>query len=136
MSPLEVRLRSARRHQWRTFREPLAVVRATRPDEVVRCLAEADRAVRSDGCYAAGFVAYEAASAFRLPTHTAGPDGLPLVCLGLFHPDTVTSERALPAGGAYRTGQWRPSIDPAAYAAAIARIKGHIESGDTYQIDF
>jgi para-aminobenzoate synthetase / 4-amino-4-deoxychorismate lyase len=134
--PLEVRLRRASRHEWRTFREPLAVVCATRPDEVARCLAEADRAVRSDGCYAAGFVAYEAASAFSLPTHAPAPDGLPLVCFGLFHPDTVTSERALPAGGGYRAGEWRPSIDPAGYAAAMGRIKGHIESGDTYQINF
>jgi para-aminobenzoate synthetase / 4-amino-4-deoxychorismate lyase len=134
--PFEVRLRNARGREWRTFREPLAVVHATRPDEVAQCLAEADRAVRSDGCYAAGFVGYEAAAAFGLPTHAPRPDGLPLVCLGLFHPDKVTSERALPAGGAYRAGEWRPSIDPAAYAAAIDRIKSHIESGDTYQINF
>ena len=136
MSPLEVRLRRASRHEWRTFREPLAVLRATRPDEVARCLAEADRAVRSDGCYAAGFVAYEAASAFSLPTHAPTPEGLPLVCFGLFHPDTVTSEHALPAGGGYRAGEWRSSIDPAAYAVAMDRVKGHIESGDTYQINF
>jgi para-aminobenzoate synthetase/4-amino-4-deoxychorismate lyase len=136
VSPLEVRLRSARGREWRTFREPVAVLRATRPDDVARCLAEIDRAVRSDGCYAAGFVGYEAAAAFGLPTHTPSPDGLPLVCFGLFHPDTVTSERALPAGGAYHTGQWRASIDPAAYAAAIRRIKSRIESGDTYQINF
>jgi len=136
VSPLEVRLRRASRHEWRTFREPLAVLRATRPDEVARCLAEADRAVRSDGYYAAGFVAYEAASAFSLPTQAPTPDSLPLVCFGLFHPDTVTSERALPAGGGYRAGEWRSSIDPAAYAAAMDRIKGHIESGDTYQINF
>ena len=136
MSLLEVRLRSARRREWRTFREPLAVVRATRPEEVARCLAEADRAVRRDGCYAAGFVSYEAAAAFGLPTRTARPDGLPLVCFGLFHPGTVTTERALPVGGAYHTGQWGASIDPAEYAAAIRRIKSHIESGDTYQINF
>ena len=136
MSLLEVRLRSARRPEWRTFREPLAVVRATRPEEVARCLAEADRAVRRDGCYAAGFVGYEAAAAFGLPTHPASPDGLPLVCFGLFHPDSVTSERVLPAGGAYHTGEWRASIDHAEYVSAIRRIKSRIESGDTYQINF
>ena len=136
MRPFEVRLRTARGREWRTFREPVRVVRAVRVDEVARCLAEVDRAVRREGCYAAGFVGYEAAAAFGLPTGTLSPDGLPLACFGLFHPDSVTSERALPAGGAYHTGPWRASMDRAAYAEAIGRIKARIESGDTYQISF
>ena len=133
MRPFEVRLRTARGREWRTFREPVRVVRAVRVDEVARCLAEVDRAVRRDGCYAAGFVGYEAAAAFGLPTGTLSPDGLPLACFGLFHPDSVTSERALPAGGAYHTGPWRASMDRAAYAEAIGRIKTRTESGDTYK---
>ncbi len=136
VSHLEVRLRTARGREWRTFREPIAVLRAARPDEVVQCLADVDHAVMHDGCYAAGFVAYEAAAAFGLPTRTPKPDSLPLVCFGVFQPDSVTSERALPAGGAYESGPWRPSIDRAAYAEAIHRIKTRIESGDTYQINF
>jgi para-aminobenzoate synthetase/4-amino-4-deoxychorismate lyase len=134
--PFEVRLRTARGREWRTFREPVRVVRAVRVDEVAPCLAEVDRAVRRDGCYAAGFVGYEAAAAFGLPTGTLSPDGLPLACFGLFHPDSVTSERALPAGGTYHTGPWRASMARAAYAEAIGRIKARIESGDTYQISF
>ena len=136
MRPFEVRLRTARGREWRTFREPVAVVCAVRVDEVARCLAEVDRAVKHDGCYAAGFVGYEAAAAFGLPTGTPSPNGLPLASFGLFHPDSVTSKRALPAGGAYHTGPWRASIDRAAYTAAIGRIKSRIESGDTYQINF
>ena len=138
MNPFEVRLRSARGREWRTFRDPIGVLRATRADEVVQCLRDVDRAVRRDGCYAAGFVTYEAAAAFGLPTQDASPDdaGLPLVCFGLFAPDSVAPERSLPAGGSYQTGEWQPSIDDAAYADAIRRIKTRIEAGDTYQINF
>lgn len=136
MIRFDVRLRTARGREWRTFRDPALVLRALRADEVIPCLSEVDRAVREDGCYAAGFVGYEAASAFGLAAHSPVDHGLPLVCFGLFHPDSVTSERALPAGGAYDTGAWRASIDRDAYRNAIRRIKVRIEAGDTYQINF
>ena len=112
------------------------VLSASRAEEVVHCLSQVDRAVREDGCYAAGYVAYEAASAFGLAAHVPVDDGLPLVCFGLFHPDCVTSERILPAAGSHATGAWRASIDRAAYTDAIRRIKARIEAGDTYQINF
>jgi hypothetical protein len=107
VSPFEILLRTARGREWRAFREPLAIIRATRPEEVAACLAEADRAVKNDGCYAAGYVAYEAAAAFGLPTHAPRADGPPLVCFGLFEPDSVTSQRALRTGGSYSTGAER-----------------------------
>lgn len=133
MNPFEVRLRTERGREWRTFRDPTAVLRATRAKEVAGCLAEVDRAVRDDGCYAAGFVTYEAAGAFGLPVHESAPNGLPLVCFGLFKPDSVGAERTLPAAGAYGAEEWRASIDRATYAESIRRIKTHIEVGDTRQ---
>jgi para-aminobenzoate synthetase/4-amino-4-deoxychorismate lyase len=132
----EVRLRTVRGREWRTFRDPIGILRATRPDEVDGLLADVDRAVCRDGCYAAGFVTYEAAAAFGLPTHERTADGLPLACFGLFRPDSVTSERTLPADRTYDAGEWRPSVDFAGYAGAIHRIKARIEAGDTYQINF
>ena len=91
--------------------------------------------MRNDGCYAAGYVAYEAAAAFGLPTHAPRADGPPLVCFGLFEPDSVTSQRALRTGGSYSTGAWHSSIDRAAYVDAIRAIKARIEAGDTCQIN-
>jgi para-aminobenzoate synthetase/4-amino-4-deoxychorismate lyase len=132
----EVRLRTARGREWRTFRDPARVLRASRADDVAHCLSEVDRAVRDEGCYAAGFVGYEAASAFGLAAHSPIRNGLPLVCFGLFHPDSITSERTLPADGSYATGPWRASLDRDGYRNAIRRIKARIEAGDTYQINF
>jgi para-aminobenzoate synthetase/4-amino-4-deoxychorismate lyase len=128
-------LRTARGREWRTFREPVAIIRATRPEEVSACLAEADRAVTNDGCYAAGYVAYGAAAAFGLPAHAPRAEGPPLVCFGLFEPDSVSSQRVLRSGGPYSTGPWRSSIDRAAYVDASRAIKARIEAGDTYQIN-
>lgn len=118
------------------FRDPVRVLRATTPDEVSACLADVDLAVRRDGCYAAGFVTYEAAAAFGLPTCERPADGLPLVCFGLYTTDGITSPAPLTPEGAYDVGDWRPTLDAEGYALAIARIKARIEAGDTYQINF
>lgn len=131
----EVRLRGGRQGEWRIFREPTRVVQAIDASAVAECLAEVERAVRDEGCYAAGYVTYEAAAAFGLPAHDRDSDGLPLACFGLFSPRSVEHVR-LRAPGSYRAGPWQPSLDRDAYAAAIDRIKQLIEAGDTYQINF
>src|SRR5688500_7362315 len=116
---LEVILRSPWAGPWRAFRDPLAVLTATRADDVRTCLEEVDRAVARDGCYAAGFVTYEAAAGFGLPVHPPQSDGLPLVCFGLYAPDRVTSQPRPRPAGPYETGPWIPSIDRAAYVDAV-----------------
>ena len=119
---------------WRRFRNPVRVVTASRVDEVRAALADVERMVRG-GLYAAGFVAYEAAGAFDLPVKAAS-SSLPLVCFGLFPPDSVETLGRFRATGRAEVGQWQPSIDHDAYLRAIAAIKERIEAGDTYQINF
>jgi para-aminobenzoate synthetase / 4-amino-4-deoxychorismate lyase len=120
---------------WRAFRGPSAVITAWRPDEVRPCLEAIERAVHDDGLYAAGFVTYEAAAAFGLPTRESAPEGLPLVAFGLFPSSHVTFQgrpRPIAAG---RAGPWTPSITHDAYLRAVERIKTEIEAGNTYQIN-
>lgn len=127
-------LRTPRGGPWRTFHDPVSVVRAERAADLAPCLARVEEAVRRDGLYAAGFVTYEAAAAYGLPAHA--PGNLPLAWFGLFPPDRVGTLPHLPATSDYRVGEWRPSIDRPAYAAALRRVKARIEAGDTYQINF
>ena len=134
MTRFDVIIRTPRGGPWRTFHGPVAVLRAERPDDVADCLANVHEAVHRDGVYAAGFVTYEAAAAFGLATHPGGP--LPLAWFGLFPPDRVGTIPHLPATSDYHAGEWRPSIDRAAYGVALAQIKARIEAGDTYQINF
>jgi len=66
------------------FPPPHQVLTATRPAEVVPVLAEVDRATR-DGCWAFGYVGYEAAGGLddRLVSHPPSAEGPPLVWFGL-----------------------------------------------------
>jgi para-aminobenzoate synthetase/4-amino-4-deoxychorismate lyase len=134
--PFDVVLRTPRNGPWRAFRNPVAVVRATRPTDVIECLAEVDRFVRVERCYAAGFVTYEAAGAFGLPVQPTAEDAIPLVCFGIYPPDRVISHARLQPAGPHIIGEWQPTVDHASYLQAIDRIKSRIEAGETYQINF
>lgn len=130
----QVTLRTPWAGPWRRFREPVAVVSARDAGEVRGALQDADTAVR-DGLYVAGFVTYEAASAFGLPVQT-GPVDLPLVQFGVFTPDTVERLPRFPAHGDCQAGPWEPTVDHAGYLQAIGAIKDAIARGDTYQINY
>jgi para-aminobenzoate synthetase/4-amino-4-deoxychorismate lyase len=130
----QVTLRTPWAGPWRRFREPVAVVSARDAGAVRGALQDTDAAVR-DGLYVAGFVAYEAASAFGLPVQPGSPD-LPLVQFGFFTPDTVERLPRFPAHGDCQAGPWTPTVDHAGYLQAIAAIKDAIARGDTYQINY
>ncbi|MEO5896239.1 MAG: aminodeoxychorismate synthase component I [Vicinamibacterales bacterium] len=132
--PFEAVLRTPFGGPWRRFASPLRVVRSSSTGDVASALGEVDEAVRS-GLYAAGFVTYEAASAFGLAGKSPASE-LPLVCFGLFSPDNVETLARFPVGGEAAVGAWTPSVDHDTYRAAVATIKGRIEAGDTYQINY
>ena len=130
----EIVLRTPWAGPWRWFSDPAAVIRAHERNEVRDALHAVDDAVRR-GRYAAGFVTYEAASAFGLSTGPPAP-GLPLLAFGLFDPENVDTLERLPSTGAATIGGWTPSLDHGAYLDAIDAIKAYIEAGDTYQVNF
>lgn len=115
---------------------------ATRPEEVLPVLRAVDAATAA-GCWAAGFVSYEAAAGLRpgLPTRqlVAGEPfaELPLVWFGLFAgPEPgAGGPAARPAGGrrGYALAPWRPDPGPAAYRRMFDLVQDRIAAGDTYQ---
>ena len=115
------------------FRHPETILTAWRVEDVRACLEEADAAAQA-GAYAVGFVAYEAAGAFGLPTRAPAP-GLPLVYLAIFRgpPAPVGAPSADPSATPLA---WAPTIDRDDYESAIQRIKDYIADGDTYQLNF
>ena len=137
MSDFPVLLRTQGERGWRSFSNPTHVFVARTSEDVVSCLEDVQRAVRQSGCWAAGFVVYEAAGAFGLPVAVAArPSSLPLVWLGIFPPDHVTLRERLDPGSGYSAGRWQPSIDKARYLTAVHAIKARIAAGDTYQINY
>ncbi|MGB3613267.1 MAG: aminodeoxychorismate synthase component I [Elainellaceae cyanobacterium] len=131
----------ALQRQWLRFSQPTAVVTANHPSAIASALDAVQRQV-DRGKYAAGFVAYEAASGCdpTLKTHPstwqrnqAGSGDFPLLWFGIYgHPSVVS----LPDAPQFSALQWRPSISEADYQQAIADIKTQIAQGNTYQVNF
>ncbi len=117
---------------------PVEVIEAHRREEVLPALRRIEAAAEG-GLWAAGFVAYEAASALdpdltvRVRRASDPFETLPLVWFATF--EGVEAD-PLPQGGATSPlGSWGPSVDRAAYDAAIDRIREHIAAGNSYQVN-
>ncbi|HVS02089.1 MAG TPA: chorismate-binding protein, partial [Thermoanaerobaculia bacterium] len=124
---------------WLLFSAPAAELWARCPAEVPALLAEVEEAAAA-GLWAVGFVAYEAAPGFDAALRVRPPGGAPLAGFALFSPPHRA--RRLPAGGGARRGSrggehpWLASDDSRSHAAAVARIRGAIACGDTYQVNY
>ncbi|HET7929566.1 MAG TPA: aminodeoxychorismate synthase component I [Actinomycetota bacterium] len=128
----------------RSFRlaEPVGVIEARRPGELAGAIDAAGSAA-ARGLWAAGFVAYEAATGLdpELSVHVRSPDDpfaeLPLAWFALFErkEDVPPLEpgRLEPPGST--DSPWRPSVDRATYDAAVERIRELIAAGHTYQVN-
>ena len=119
--------------QRRCFRRPVRAYETCNPAEVRALLAEIDAHVH-DGQYAAGYLAYEAASAFDPALMTHSPTEFPILWFGIYSPPEegeahVQDER-------YAFGSWEPAVTEAAYRDSVSRIREWIASGDTYQVNY
>ncbi|MDH4113604.1 MAG: aminodeoxychorismate synthase component I [Actinomycetota bacterium] len=123
------------------FVGPVGVLEALRPDEVVGAIAAAEAAT-ARGLWVAGFVSYEAARGLDpamevLQRRADDPFArLPLAWFAMFEERERT---VLPEpnddGTKADEDSWRPSIERAAYDAAIGSIREHIAAGETYQVN-
>ena len=135
--------------EWLHFTKPYRMITAERLDEVLPALHEVEHLSQTNQWYAAGFLSYEAASAFdpALQTHTstsfletpssrrsARINEIPYLWFGLYpKPHRI----ALPKpAGKQPSLNWHPTTDCETYHAAIARIKDHIAEGRTYQVNY
>ncbi|HSW40571.1 MAG TPA: chorismate-binding protein, partial [Acidobacteriota bacterium] len=128
-------LHDAAAGKWLHFTSPFEVVVAGAVSEVVPSLRRIEDLVERYGWHAAGFISYEASSAFDGALRTHEPGDFPLLWFGLFG---KPEEMNLPAPdvSAYSLETMTPSIGRNDYDAAIRRIKEYIRSGDTYQVNY
>ena len=122
-------------HEWLTFREPQLVLQADTPGAVRRTLADVEQLTRDRGLHAVGFLAYEAGAAFGLPI-AGEPVDVPFAWFALFDPTSVTVAGRPMATGEYTLGALLPSRSRDEFEQAFSRIKAHIASGDTYQVNY
>ena len=113
------------------FDQPVDVLTTTELEKVPSILEKVQDAANS-GYYAAGYVSYEAAPAFD-KAFTAQPSKMPLIWFGLYE---SAGEIAPIAEEEYELSEWVPSIGRDRYTEAISAIKGRIENGDTYQVNY
>ncbi|CAK7192975.1 Isochorismate synthase MenF [Commensalibacter sp. Nvir] len=115
------------------FDRPSKIIKTHCLSEVIRCLSQVEMLV-NQGSYAAGFIAYEAASAFQkcLQTHVKGE--LPLLWFALF--DKVTKFPSVSVQNNIKFANWEPNVGWEEYQQNIAAIKNYIAEGHTYQVNY
>ncbi len=125
---------------WRRFSDPVRTLRAESAAEVRPALDEIESATQK-GLYAAGFLSYEAASAFDAALVTRPAGALPLLWFGIYETcEFVELPRPLrpPDGSrpADAAPQWEPSLTLDEHRSSVDRIRERIALGDTYQVNF
>jgi para-aminobenzoate synthetase/4-amino-4-deoxychorismate lyase len=118
---------------WR-FGGYVETVSAGRSHEVIEVLERVERAA-ADGLYAAGFVAYEAASALNPDLPALPPvEGLPLAWFALFRERSVVEAGAgVPFADAEVALEPQKSMET--YAEDVKRLRSYIAGGDCYQVN-
>jgi para-aminobenzoate synthetase / 4-amino-4-deoxychorismate lyase len=135
--------------EWLHFAIPHQILMAKSLKEVLPALHEMERLVESNNWYAAGFLSYEAASAFEhgLRTHASttrlneyssihstSTDDFPYLWFGLYpRPRVVTMPKPVQPK---ETLNWQPNVNRETYNEAITQIKNHIAKGRTYQVNY
>ncbi|HET9908145.1 MAG TPA: aminodeoxychorismate synthase component I [Anaerolineales bacterium] len=135
---------------WLHFANPHRVILAQKQDEVIPALLEIERLTQDNDWHAAGFVSYEAASAFDLALRTRASDAppdenlplrpidgdFPLLWFGLYSAPEWISEIGDPHDNSTSRLNWKPTIDRETYNKAIEQIRSHIADGRTYQVNY
>jgi para-aminobenzoate synthetase / 4-amino-4-deoxychorismate lyase len=128
-------LHDAAKAKWLRFNNPFQIVAANRQEEVIPSLAKIESLVNEHGWYAAGFLSYEASSAFDDALCANARGDFPLLWFGLY-PAPDEFQLPIPNFQAYSLAKPIPSLKQEEYDRAIQCIKDYIKSGDTYQVNF
>ena len=121
---------------WWQFENASEIVVIDRIDAVLPALRRIEERVNSEGWWAAGFISYEAGSAFDPSIQVRAPGIWPLLWMGLYpHPQHVAypMQSAAESTQAY---QWQASVSRQQHKQAIDTIRALISTGDTYQVNY
>lgn len=117
------------------FSRPLQILTARSPEEVAGVIQRAEQAAR-DGCWVAGFIAYESAPAFdrSLQVRQAPADSIhPLVCFAIFdQPEEATG--LIP--GDFSCAPWTMDTNREQVDDVIGQIRQDIVDGKYYQVNY
>jgi para-aminobenzoate synthetase/4-amino-4-deoxychorismate lyase len=118
---------------WLRFSDPLEEIEIHAPDKVLPALEYIEQRVEKEGLFAAGFVSYEAASAFDDALQTHAPGEFPLLRFGLF---AAAEQIDLPTpAGEPDIPDWQPQETADKFAGKVDKIRAAIARGETYQVN-
>ena len=131
-------------NEWLHFAEPNQIIVAHKLEDVLPAFREMEKLVNVTDWHAAGFISYEAASAFdpalrtKAVVQTENSRGkgaeLPFLWFGLYQSPRVIT---LPQPEHPKEIlNWRPTVDRDTYNTAIDQIREHIAEGRTYQVNY
>jgi para-aminobenzoate synthetase/4-amino-4-deoxychorismate lyase len=128
----------AANQRWLYFSDPVKIFSTTETDQVKRVLSDVEYECRHNGLYAAGYLGYEAASAFDSAFSVKPGGDFPLIWFGIYENartvpfpeiDSVKNEIMEPLG-------WNLLLTEEEYRRSVDRVKNYIHDGDTYQVNY
>jgi para-aminobenzoate synthetase/4-amino-4-deoxychorismate lyase len=128
-------IHNAKLKHWLCFQNPDQIIIADSVDQVVPKLQLVNDLISKYQMYAAGFISYEASTAFDAVLKTHSPSSFPLLWFGLYKKPEIIDLPKPTLSTEYQLN-WTPSISEAEYHQAITKIKEYIALGDTYQVNY
>lgn len=117
-----------------SFCHPLTIIQTHQLDQVIDCFNQLQQAI-DQGYYVAGYVAYEAASAF-IPYLTTHPKGdMPLLWFGVFE-KPIEKPHNLFQQQLSSPQNWQIDTPTHQYQQAIQYIHNEIGKGNVYQVNY
>ncbi len=124
-------IHDAQSQTWLDFRDPVAILIAHTPKQVLSLLETLQQQIDQHHLYAAGFLSYEASCAFD-PGFAVKTTPFPLAWFGLYlKPEAIK----LPPPSPSQSLHWTPSITRPQYQQAFDQVKSYIRQGLTYQVN-
>ena len=125
---------------WYYFQNPSKIWKACTLHDVLPMLQEAERWAQNEGEIIAGYLTYEAASAFDSAMPEQQPD-TPIFVLGAFKTPVYKQEfRVHPANSTFESityvFKWKEGVSRQKYEAGFREIRERIKNGDSYQVNF
>lgn len=116
------------------FSRPKKIITTHKIDEVIPAIQKVEEAVE-DGCYAAGYLTYEAAGAFNPLLAVYRKGKMPYLWFGIFD-EPSRSRKKEQKRSIFQVLKWQPMLDKQSYIESIQKIKEAIQHGETYQVNY
>jgi para-aminobenzoate synthetase/4-amino-4-deoxychorismate lyase len=128
-------IHNAKLKHWLCFQNPDEIIQTNSIDQVVPKLQLVNDLITKHQIYGAGFISYEASTAFDSILKTHSPSSFPLLWFGLYKKPEIIDLPKPTLADKYKLN-WTPSVSEEEYHQAISKIKKYISLGETYQVNY